>query len=754
MQIDLPGYKIKSTLGKGGMATVYLAIQESFEREVALKVMSPDLLSDPSFGERFIREAKIVSRLVHPNIVSVYDVGIHNGYYFLSMEYIPGKDLTHKYPELSLLERLRVVKEIARALDFAGKKGYVHRDVKPENIMLHEEDGRAVLMDFGIARPSDTASGVTQVGTAIGTPHYMSPEQARGVAVDSRADLYSLGVVLFLLITGRVPYDGDSAVVVGIMHISEDIPCLPSYLEAFQPIIDKIMAKTPAGRYQTGADFIAAVEAIPTDVLARIAESSKSQDVEHEWPVKPVKSVVRKPRVNAAELALGGSMIARSEDRIVHHNKRSPKTTSSNGAWLLVSLVVVLAAGYYFQEDVKKRWLLLTAFPKVHEASESIVSLSAKSPESDVLPAPPSAVASRSSLLSQADSLRESLKRDWKVAPQLAEIFRTAAKSSHADDQQIAQKGLEDLQDFYAALVRKAVQENTLESAEEYADSAKRVFGDGEKLSVLQDAFAVLNAAHLAVEASRQAAFQEQEKQSQHQLQQQLQLQQQQKETTDLRLKQEKQKAFEQDQLAKAKGQQLAGKLLAPAGDNALKTFRDLVAQNAQFGAAREGIAAIESTLVSQIKQMIEDEKYDDASEQLLNARENFPQSKVLLGLSVELERAMSDNMPGVSRLSVTGDEVDQLSEQQAPSIAAERIIYIGFEYRNFKDDASVLQAILYDGSRSLQIAQVPVVINGPSGRKFFRIEQPVAGFADGGYNIELLFKQEPLISAKFSVKK
>ena len=107
MQIELPGYKIKSTLGKGGMATVYLAIQESFEREVALKVMSPDLLADDNFGERFLREAKIVSRLVHPNIVSVYDVGIHNGYYFLSMEYVPGKDLTHKRLDLSLLDRLR-----------------------------------------------------------------------------------------------------------------------------------------------------------------------------------------------------------------------------------------------------------------------------------------------------------------------------------------------------------------------------------------------------------------------------------------------------------------------------------------------------------------------------------------------------------------------------------------------------------------------------------------------------------------------
>src|SRR5690606_23104402 len=205
MQIEILGYRIIRVLGKGGMASVYLAIQESFGREVALKVMSPDLSKDAGFGERFLHEARIVSRLVHPNIVTVYDVGIHDGYYFLSMEYVPGQDLTRKRYELSLTDNLLVIKDIARALDFAGKKGYVHRDVKPENIMLHEESGRAVLMDFGIARISDTASGMTQTGMAIGTPLYLSPEQAKGQTVDTRADLYSLGVVLFLLLTGRVP---------------------------------------------------------------------------------------------------------------------------------------------------------------------------------------------------------------------------------------------------------------------------------------------------------------------------------------------------------------------------------------------------------------------------------------------------------------------------------------------------------------------------------------------------------------------
>ncbi len=270
--IEIPGYSIVRTLGKGGMAEVYLAIQQSFEREVALKVLAPHLIGDETFSERFLREAKIVSRLVHPNIVTVYDVGIQNNHHFLSMEYIPGKDLKQSRNDLSLAERIRVIKDIARALNFAGKKGYVHRDVKPENIMLHAEDGRAVLMDFGIARPSELNTGMTQTGTAIGTPHYMSPEQARGQDVDPRSDLYSLGVVLFLLLAGHVPYDADSAVAVGIKHVAEPIPLLPTQLQIFQSIINKALSKEPEHRFQTGAEFVAALDTISDSELREIEQ--------------------------------------------------------------------------------------------------------------------------------------------------------------------------------------------------------------------------------------------------------------------------------------------------------------------------------------------------------------------------------------------------------------------------------------------------------------------------------------------------
>lgn len=286
MAANIPGYKIVKILGKGGMATVYLALQDIFEREVALKVMAKGLTEDPAFGQRFMREAQIVSKLIHPNIVTVYDVGLHEGSYYLSMEYINGADLKHARQELDFLEKIQAVKSIASALDVSGAKGYVHRDIKPENIMIESGTKRAVLMDFGIARASEADISVTQAGTAIGTPHYMSPEQAKGNDVDPRADLYSLGVVLFYLIAGYVPFEGDSAVAIGIRHITEAVPELPSHLKDLQWFVDKAMAKDPDDRFQTGAEFITALNSLDLEHLANQTElfASTSHTTDFDTP--------------------------------------------------------------------------------------------------------------------------------------------------------------------------------------------------------------------------------------------------------------------------------------------------------------------------------------------------------------------------------------------------------------------------------------------------------------------------------------
>lgn len=257
--IQIPGYKIVRTLGVGGQATVYLAVQEGFDRQVALKVMSPALAADPSFGERFIREAKIVANLSHNNIVTVYDVGQSGNYYYLAMQYLPGADLKTRIMEgMKTKECLSIISTMARALNFAHRKGYIHRDVKSENI-LFDEEGKPLLTDFGIAKASNSSTQMTQTGKLIGTPEYMSPEQCRGKKIDGRSDLYSLGIILYEMLVRQVPFSGEDSVAVCIKHVTKPLPSLPARLNHMQWLIDGLLAKDADKRFQTGEELASAI---------------------------------------------------------------------------------------------------------------------------------------------------------------------------------------------------------------------------------------------------------------------------------------------------------------------------------------------------------------------------------------------------------------------------------------------------------------------------------------------------------------
>jgi len=262
---EIPGFKILKTLGRGGMANVYLGLQESMEREVAIKVMLPQLLTDPSFGDRFLREARIAAKLAHPHIVAVIDVGVVNDMYYMAMEFHPGGDLKAKIRKgLGQKEAIRIMKDIAGALDYAHKNGFVHRDIKPDNI-LFSRSGSAVLSDFGIARAADGGTHLTATGSVVGTPHYMSPEQAQGKPVDGRADLYSLGIMFYQMLVGTVPFSGDSALSIGIKHIRDPIPRLPEGLSKYQTFLDKLLAKEADDRWQTGADVVRTLEVLEAE---------------------------------------------------------------------------------------------------------------------------------------------------------------------------------------------------------------------------------------------------------------------------------------------------------------------------------------------------------------------------------------------------------------------------------------------------------------------------------------------------------
>jgi len=251
--IEIPGYQMLREIGRGGMSTVYLAVQQSLGREVAIKLMSPDLARDPQQVERFLREGSIVAKLEHRHIVAVHDIGTVDGRPYLAMEFVPGGRLPLE-PGIGLppSQALAIARDIALALDHAHAHGVIHRDIKPDNI-LQRRDGTCALSDFGIARSLDGAAPMTQEGVTVGTPHYMSPEQLQGGQVDGRSDLYSLGIVLHQLLTGRPPYQGTDGWAIGLQHINAPLPKLPDPLRRYQPLIDALMAKQPNQRPATGA---------------------------------------------------------------------------------------------------------------------------------------------------------------------------------------------------------------------------------------------------------------------------------------------------------------------------------------------------------------------------------------------------------------------------------------------------------------------------------------------------------------------
>lgn len=255
------GYEIIEEIGQGGMATVYLAIQKSLNRRVALKVLTHT--SVPGFSERFLREARIVASLNHRHVVTIYDVGVDRERHYIAMEYLTGGDLGTRISQgIPVSMALRIVDNIAGALQAGHEKGIVHRDVKPANI-LFRNDGTPLLTDFGVAKQADTSTLVTKTGMILGTPAYLSPEQAHGIPLDGRADMYSLGIVLYEMLTGTRPYEGDSDISTIFKHAYDPLPRLPKGYHYLQPFLDKLLAKRREDRFED----MAAMRSVLRDVV-------------------------------------------------------------------------------------------------------------------------------------------------------------------------------------------------------------------------------------------------------------------------------------------------------------------------------------------------------------------------------------------------------------------------------------------------------------------------------------------------------
>ncbi len=256
-------YQIVEDIGRGGMATVYRASQPTLHRFVAIKVLPPVLSMDEQFLARFRREAMVVANLAHPNILPVYDFGNFDGYVAIVMMYVAGGTLRQKMLQpIDFRLANRIATQIAEGLDYAHRRGVIHRDIKPNNILMAQHDW-AVLSDFGIAHLANRET-LSNSGVGIGTAEYMSPEQALGDPVDARTDIYSLGVVLYELLCGRVPFHGQSPIATLHQHIYEPLPALtlqPGVPALYQMIVAKALAKSPADRFQTASELRTALEA-------------------------------------------------------------------------------------------------------------------------------------------------------------------------------------------------------------------------------------------------------------------------------------------------------------------------------------------------------------------------------------------------------------------------------------------------------------------------------------------------------------
>jgi len=280
---DIPGYDFIRELGSGGMATVYLAVQRSLDRKVAIKIMRRGM-TDANTEQRFLNEGRTMARLPHPHIVGVYDIVQNDSINYIAMEYLDGGLLSDRMRlGLSLGEAIAIIVQLAGALQYAHDNGVIHRDLKPTNVMFRD-DMTAVLTDFGIARASGAGtSRLTQTGMMLGTPTYMSPEQATASDVDGRSDQYSLGVLFYEMLTGHAPFEGDSPIQVALAHVSQPPPPLPPQFAFFQPVMDRMLAKLQDHRYPDLHTFVRELKALvtgSTTLLARLQIDPSSSSSE------------------------------------------------------------------------------------------------------------------------------------------------------------------------------------------------------------------------------------------------------------------------------------------------------------------------------------------------------------------------------------------------------------------------------------------------------------------------------------------
>lgn len=349
-------YEIIKTIGEGGMANVYLANDTILDRKVAIKVLRGDLSNDEKFIRRFKREALSVSNLSHPNIVEVYDVGEEDGNYYIVMEYIEGKtlkQLLQKRGALTLNEVIDIMTQLTDGLAHAHEAYIIHRDIKPQNIMI-EDNGLVKITDFGIAMALNSTQ-LTQTNSVMGSVHYLPPEQANGKGSTVKRDIYSLGILMYELLTGSVPFKGDTAVEIALKHMKEKIPSIrkqnPTIPQSVENIVLKATAKNPKNRYDNVRDMYKDLQtALQRDNEKRLVYEYPENDLEETKVIpqvtKEIKQVIDKPTAKEED----------SEDNSVLKEKDEKNKLPIILAVVLLGTLIVLAGVYLLitSKDVKE----------------------------------------------------------------------------------------------------------------------------------------------------------------------------------------------------------------------------------------------------------------------------------------------------------------------------------------------------------------------------------------------------------------
>ena len=347
-------YELIEKIGEGGMAIVYKARCRLLNRYVAIKILRPEFTKDEQFIENFKRESQAAAALTHPNIVSVYDVGKEGNIHFIVMELVEGKTLSQYIEEkgrLDYKEAISITRQVASALSLAHKNQIIHRDIKPHNILI-TNTGVAKLADFGIAKAVSASTIIGGAGKVMGSVHYFSPEQARGAYVDERSDIYSLGIVLYEMLTGKVPFDGDNPITIALMHINEPMPSVTAEVPGVPPQLEKIILKATekyqSNRYRTADEMIEDLDNIEfiTKIMGRKAFLADTEDTERESKPasQPVQRRDKNTKAAVSEASAHHTDAVSSSAKPARGSINEEKVKKVSTTFIVIAGVIVLIA--------------------------------------------------------------------------------------------------------------------------------------------------------------------------------------------------------------------------------------------------------------------------------------------------------------------------------------------------------------------------------------------------------------------------